>query len=89
MLNRSESSVDPLSQVLNLLDTRCALSGELVAGGSWARRFENRDAVKFCAATTGSCWYYMEGLARPVLFEASSVLITNGTHPLIWPVIRP
>jgi AraC-like DNA-binding protein len=83
MLNRSEPSVDPLSHVLDLLDARCALSGELVAGGQWARRFENRDAIKFCAATAGSCWYYAEGMARPVLFEAGSVLVTNGVQPLV------
>lgn len=83
MLNRSDLVIDPLSHVLDILDARCALSGELVAGGKWARRFDNMEAIKLCAATAGSCWYYMEGMVRPVLFEAGSVLVTNGARSLI------
>jgi AraC-like DNA-binding protein len=83
MLNRSELDADPLSSVLDVLDARCELSGELIAGGKWARCFDNLDAIKLCAAIQGQCWYFMEGLDRPVLFEAGDVLVMNGLHSLI------
>ncbi|MBV8662407.1 MAG: AraC family transcriptional regulator, partial [Hyphomicrobiales bacterium] len=74
---------DPLSDILDLLDARCALSGRLVAGGAWGRRFANLDAIKFVAATEGACWYFMEGLPGPATFAAGDVLIMNGARSLI------
>jgi AraC-like DNA-binding protein len=74
---------DPLSNVLDLLHARCGLSGRLVAGGAWGRRFTNVNAIKFVAATKGACWYFMDGLVEPVVFDAGDVLVMNGTRSLI------
>ncbi|MHA7685313.1 AraC family transcriptional regulator [Cupriavidus sp. PET2-C1] len=76
-------ATDLLSDVLNLVRARCSISGRLVAGGSWGRRFANLDAVKFCAAVEGDCWYFMEGMATPLRFERGDVLVTNGSRSLV------
>lgn len=74
---------DPLSDVLELVQARCTVSGRLVAGGAWARRFANLDAIKLCAALDGSSWCFMEGMAEPAPFEAGDVLVMNGARPLV------
>jgi hypothetical protein len=76
-------SPDPLSDVLELVQARCSLSGRFVAGGPWARRFSNLHAIKFCAAIEGSCWCDIDGMGAPALFEAGDVLVTNGTRSLL------
>lgn len=83
MRDSSKMTSDPLSDVLELVQARCSLSGRLVAGGTWARRFSNLYAIKFCAAIEGACWCFMEGMAAPVRFGAGDVLVTNGTQSLI------
>jgi AraC-like DNA-binding protein len=82
MLDSSIVAIDPLSDLLNFLQVRCDLSGRLVAGGTWARRFTNLDAIKFCAITEGGCWYSIDGMSRPARVDAGDVLITNGTRTL-------
>lgn len=80
-----ESSIvltDPLSDLLDFLQARCDLSGRLVAGGTWARRFANLEAIKFCAVTQGNCWYSIDGMSEPVHVDMGDVLITNGTRTL-------
>jgi len=52
----------------------------LAAGGAWARRFANLDAIKFCAAVDGACWYLMTGMAKPAQFRAGDILVMNGTR---------
>src|SRR6185437_14427786 len=75
---------DPLSDVLDLADARCVLTGTLVAGGDWARKFKRSDAVKFLAVVRGSCWLSTEAdSAAPARFEAGDVVITNGAPGVI------
>lgn len=75
---------DPLSDVLDLADARCVLTGTLVAGGDWARKFNRSDAVKFLAVVKGTCWLSTEaGTADPARFEAGDVVITNGAPAII------
>lgn len=83
MRDSSRMSSDPLSDVLELVRARCSLSGRLVAGGPWARRFANLYAIKFCAAMEGSCWCDIDGMGTPTRFEAGDVLVTNGTRSLL------
>jgi AraC-like DNA-binding protein len=83
MRDGSEMTRDPLSDVLELVQARCGVSGRLVAGGTWARRFANLDAIKLSAAIEGECWCAMEGAAEPARFVAGDVLIMNGTRSLI------
>ncbi|WP_438390321.1 AraC family transcriptional regulator [Caballeronia sp. DA-9] len=82
MRHRSNLPADPLSDLLDVLQARCELSGQLIAGGAWAHRFDNLDAIKFNAATAGACWYFIDGMSEPAPFETGDVLITNGTRTL-------
>lgn len=82
MRESSSLLADPLSDLLGFLQARCDLSGRLVAGGAWARRFANLDAIKFCAVTDGACWYSIDGMSEPTRVDAGDVLITNGTRSL-------
>lgn len=83
MRNSSEMMSDPLSDVLELVSARCSLSGRMIAGGPWARRFATLDAIKILAATEGSCWCFMEGMMQPASFRAGDVLVTNGRRALV------
>ena len=75
---------DPLSDVLDLADARCVLTGTLVAGGDWARKFKRSDAVKFLAVVRGTCWLSTEAdSAASALFEAGDVVITNRAPAVI------
>jgi AraC-like DNA-binding protein len=82
MRHRSYLSTDPLSDLLDILQVRCNLSGQLVAGGSWARRFSNLRAIKFCAAIKGASWYFVDGMPEPALFQAGDILVMNGRRSL-------
>lgn len=82
MRDSSIMLADPLSDLLDFLQAWCDLSGRVVAGGTWARRFSNLDAIKFCAVTRGSCWYSIDGMAEPAQMEIGDVLITNGSRTL-------
>lgn len=82
MRQSTNMHADPLSDLLDFLQARCDLSGRLVAGGTWARRFANLDAIKFSAVTEGFCWYSIDGMSEPTQVEVGDVLITNGTRTL-------
>jgi AraC-like DNA-binding protein len=83
MRDRSAMASDPLSDVLELVRARCSVSGRMVAGGAWARRFDNLNAIKLCAGIEGASWCFMEGMGEPARFEAGDVLVMNGTRTLV------
>ena len=56
-------AADPLSEILDLLNARCLLSGGMSAGGPWIRRFAQPNAIKVMAMLEGSCWLLMDGSA--------------------------
>ena len=77
-------SLDPLSDVLALADARCILTGTLLAGGDWSRKFQRSDAVKFLAVVRGGCRLATETNAtEAVCFEAGDVVITNGAPSIV------
>ncbi|MDT0403395.1 MULTISPECIES: AraC family transcriptional regulator [Streptomyces] len=70
--------MDPLEDVLALLETRGHLSAGLVAGGRWAVRFDAPDGVKFNAVRRGSCLLSVEGTDTTVsLSEGDCYLLTR------------
>jgi AraC-like DNA-binding protein len=70
--------VDPLEDVLALLDATSSLSTSLAAGGSWAIRFGPQDGVKFTAVRRGRCHLKVEGQAAPYdLDEGDCFLLTQ------------
>lgn len=71
--------MDPLEDVLGLLDTRGHLSAGLVAGGRWAIAFPPPPGVKFNAVRRGSCLLEVEGVPKPVELSAGDCfLLTQG-----------
>ncbi len=85
MRNSSGMAADPLSDVLDLADARCVLTGTLIAGGDWGRKFKRSQAVKFLAVVRGACWLTTDATNASTRerFEAGDVLITNGAPGII------
>ncbi|GGN62297.1 AraC family transcriptional regulator [Streptomyces albiflavescens] len=70
--------MDPLEDVLALLETRSHLSTRLLAGGEWAVRFAAPSGVKFNAVRRGSCLLEVDGVDEPVtLSEGDCYLLTR------------
>lgn len=70
--------MDPLEDVLALLETRSHLSTSLVAGGEWAVRFSPPSGVKFNAVRRGGCLLEVDGADEPVaLSEGDCYLLTR------------
>lgn len=76
------SALDPLSDVLRLLDAESIYSGSFVTGGRWAVRFQPTPGVKFNALGRGSGWLAMEG-QEPVLLYAGDCFITCQGGPFV------
>ena len=74
---------DPLSEVLDLVNARCLMSGGLIAGGAWARRFPRPDVIKFMAVAEGTCWLIMEELEAPLRLYMRVPLSTGLWHSLL------
>ncbi|MGI5129775.1 AraC family transcriptional regulator [Pseudonocardia sp. CA-107938] len=71
--------MDPLSEVLALLDVRNALLARLEAGGDWAIDFPRYRHVKFGVVLRGSCFYQSESGAEPLrLTEGDCYLLGDG-----------
>ncbi|MFJ8902287.1 AraC family transcriptional regulator [Streptomyces sp. NPDC102370] len=70
--------MDPLEDVLTLVETRGHLSTSLAAGGRWAVRFEPPQGVKFNAVRRGSCLLEVDGVDGPTaLAEGDCYLLTG------------
>ncbi|MGC1301842.1 MAG: AraC family transcriptional regulator [Caulobacteraceae bacterium] len=84
--------MDPLSDVLALLEARSYLSAALVTGGDWAMRFSRPRSVKFTAVIRGGCWLVMDGLPAPLRLEAGDCFLLNrsgcvlASDPALEPV---
>ncbi|MBY5358457.1 AraC family transcriptional regulator [Rhizobium leguminosarum] len=83
LLHRSKMTSDPLSEMLNLLDARCLVSGGLIAGGAWALRFPRPNRIKISAVAKGRCWLCLDNGSEPILLEAGDVALLNGRHSFI------
>ncbi|MGI5397313.1 AraC family transcriptional regulator [Streptomyces sp. CA-251251] len=70
--------MDPLEDVLTLLNPRSHLSSGLVAGGRWAVSFGAPDGVKFNAVRRGSCLLEVDEVSEPIeLAEGDCYLLTR------------
>ncbi|MFG3061893.1 cupin domain-containing protein [Streptomyces sp. NPDC048231] len=72
--------MDPLEDVLGLLETQSHLSTGLAAGGRWALRFDAPSGVKFNAVRRGRCRLEVDGLPAPVDLAAGDCYLL--TRPL-------
>ncbi len=73
--------MDPLSDVISLLEPRSYRVGGFEAGGDWSIRFDPFDGIKCYAVTAGACWLAVEGAGEPVLLEQGDCFLL----PRGWP----
>jgi AraC-like DNA-binding protein len=74
--------VDPLSDVLALLDLRAAAPARLEAGGRWALSFEGHRHLKVGAVLAGACWL-TAGDAEPMRLTAGDCYLLASSHPYV------
>ncbi|MBN3788046.1 AraC family transcriptional regulator [Burkholderia sp. Ac-20353] len=67
--------MDPLSEVLSLLETRSSYFTGLRAGGDWAIDIPPPDGIKFNAVVDGSCWLAVDGAGPPARLEAGDCFL--------------
>lgn len=75
--------MDPLEDVLTLLDTRSQLSASLAAGGRWALRFDAPQGVKFNAVRRGSCLLEVEGVDGPIPLAEGDCYLLARPRPFV------
>ena len=74
--------MDPLSDVLALLEPRSYRVGGFEAGGDWSIRFgAYDDGIKCYAVTAGRCWIAVEGAGAPVLLEEGDCFLLPHGRP--------
>ncbi len=68
--------MDPLSDVLSLLQPQSYLTVGLDAGGGWAVRFDNQvGRIKCYAVTAGACWLRADGVGEPVRLTSGDCFV--------------
>jgi len=73
---------DPLSEVLALVDARCAITGGIRAGGDWAFRFTPDVPVKLEAVVRGSCWLVADD-RPPTRLAAGDAVVLNHAEAVV------
>jgi AraC-like DNA-binding protein len=72
-----EPSLDPLSEVLRLIEVHGAVSGGFSVGGAWTTRFELSAPLKFVGMVRGSAVLHTDG-AAPVDIGTGDVVVLNN-----------
>lgn len=70
--------MDPLSDVLSLLQPRSQFYAGFDAAGDWSFDFPPHEGIKFAAMMRGACWGIADGLDHPVRFEEGDCFLLNG-----------
>src|SRR3954452_2071540 len=79
LLDHPEGTMDPLSDVLSLLQVEDAAFGRIEAGGQWALQSSKAKHVVFCALLDGPCWLIPDNTDQPIRMEAGDCFATaNG-----------
>lgn len=69
--------MDPLSEVLSLLNAQGSVFAGLRAGGHWAIDFPAPDGIKFNAIVEGACWLTVDGVAAPIKLERGDCFLLS------------
>lgn len=70
--------MDPLSEVISLLDMQSARSTRFEASGAWALRFPAKPALKFAAVLRGGCWLAFPDQRPQRLAAGDTFLLANA-----------
>jgi hypothetical protein len=54
--------MDPLSDVLSLLNPRTYMCGGFDLGGEWSIQFGQHEGIKCYALVSGQCWLSVQGV---------------------------
>ena len=73
--------MDPLSDVISLLEPRSYRIGGFEAGGDWSIRFGAHEGIKCYAVTSGRCWLAADGAGEPVLLEQGDCFLLPHGGP--------
>jgi len=73
---------DPVSEVLDLVDARCVITGGLRAGGQWWHRSRPGAAVKIDAVVSGSCRLIADDRA-PLLLGPGDAAVLCGVDTAV------
>lgn len=69
---------DQLSEVLQLVEARSAISGGFAVGGNWTTRFELEMPLKFMAMVRGSSVLHTNGVVGPIELGNGDVVVLNS-----------
>lgn len=73
--------MDPLSDVLSLLEPRSYVSASLDAGGDWSIQFPQHEGIKFNAVVAGECWLAVAGVPDTVCLKAGDCFLLLSGRP--------
>ncbi|MBS1018956.1 AraC family transcriptional regulator [Gluconobacter cerinus] len=72
--------MDPLSEILRLLEPDSYGFRGLSAKGDWCLEFPGGPGLKFQVIQTGKCWIEVDGLDISVQLEAGDLVLLSGQH---------
>ncbi|NIF18225.1 AraC family transcriptional regulator [Pantoea sp. Cy-639] len=70
--------MDPLSDVLSLLQPRNQFYAGFDAAGDWSFDFPAHDGIKFTAVIRGTCWGVTDDLEQPIRFDEGDCFLLNS-----------
>jgi len=70
--------MDPLSDLLSLLQVEDASTVRFEAGGQWAVRGHNKGHVYLSALIDGPCWLMLDDTGQTIRLEPGDCLVTRG-----------
>lgn len=86
----SNSALDPLSDVLDVLGARVTRCTRIEAAGDWALSFPGVDRLKFVALLRGQSWMLVPGQSRQLLQRGDVCLIGRTDYTIASdPALRP
>lgn len=75
--------MDPLSDVLSLLQPRTQYCAGFDAAGNWAFSFPPHEGIKFAVVTLGSCWGRTDELKDPLQFSEGDCFLLNSGAQIV------
>ncbi|NVE00693.1 AraC family transcriptional regulator [Massilia sp. BJB1822] len=69
--------MDPLSDVLSVLNMQSSVFAGLKAGGKWAINFPPPEGIKFNAVVDGACWLAVDGMEHPIRLQAGDCFLLS------------
>jgi len=73
--------MDPLSEVISLLEPRSYHVGGCEVGGDWSIRFDPFEGIKCYSLILGACWLVVEGAGEPVHLEQGDCFLLPSGAP--------